>query len=43
MDSTSNGAGKREREREFIYQVHDIDYTYQPLQWQAASAGINPS
>ena len=33
----------REREREFIYQVHNIDNTYQLVQWQAASGGISPS
>jgi len=31
------------REREFIYQVHNIDNTYQLLQCQAASGGISPS
>jgi len=30
-------------EREFIYQVHNIDNTYQLLQWQAVSGGISPS
>jgi len=34
---------EREREREFIYQVHNIDNTHQLLQWQAASEGISPS
>jgi len=34
----------REREREFIYQVHNMNNTYHLLQWQAASAseGISP-
>jgi len=31
------------KEREFIYQVHNIDNTRQLLQWQAASGGISPS
>jgi len=32
-----------DREREFIYQVHNIDNTHQLLQWQAASGDISPS
>jgi len=32
-----------EREIEFIRQVHNIDNTYELLQWQAASGGISPS
>ena len=34
---------EEKREREFIYQVHNIDNTYQLVQWQAASGGISPS
>jgi len=36
-------AYRRDREREFIYQVRNIDNTHQLLQWQAASGGISPS
>jgi len=35
--------GELTREREFIYQVHNIDHTHQLSQWQAASGGISPS
>ena len=44
LNNGEMGHDQRGKEREsFVYQVHNIDNTYQLVQWQAASGVISPS